>query len=90
MTTVELASLAELEPALARERFDVARVFISYGACAQTGPEPCRLPLVAYTVHTVTSLRLSERLRESELMAESPCLRGCWADENNVWSARSQ
>jgi para-aminobenzoate synthetase component 1 len=48
--TVELASLAELEPALAQERFDVARVFISYGACAPTGPEPCRLPLVAYTL----------------------------------------
>ena len=29
VTTVELASLAELEPALARERFDVARVFVS-------------------------------------------------------------
>ena len=50
MTTVELASLAELEPALARERFEVARVFVSYGACAPTGPEPCRLPLVAYTL----------------------------------------
>ena len=48
--TVELASLAELEPALARERFEVARVFVSYGACAPTGPEPCRLPLVAYTL----------------------------------------
>jgi len=48
--TVELASLAELEPALARERFDVARVFVSYGACAPTGPESCRLPLVAYTL----------------------------------------
>ena len=49
-STVELASLAELEPALARERFDVARVFVSYGACAPTGPEPCRLPPVAYTL----------------------------------------
>ena len=48
--TVELASLAELEPALARERFEVARVFVSYGACAPTRPEPCRLPLVAYTL----------------------------------------
>jgi len=48
--TVELASLAELEPALARERFEVARVFVSYGACAPTGPEPCRLPPVAYTL----------------------------------------
>jgi para-aminobenzoate synthetase component 1 len=50
VVTVELAALAELEPALARERFDVARVFISYGACAPTGPEPCRLPPVAYTL----------------------------------------
>jgi para-aminobenzoate synthetase component 1 len=50
VTTVELASLAELEPALAREQFEVARVFISYGASAPTGPEPCRLPLVAYTL----------------------------------------
>ena len=50
MTTVELASLAELEPALARERFEVARIFVSYGACAPTGPEPCRLPRVAYTL----------------------------------------
>ena len=40
----------ELEPALADERFDVARVFISYGASAPTGPEPCRLPPVAYTL----------------------------------------
>jgi para-aminobenzoate synthetase component I len=48
--TVELASLAELEPALARERFEVARVFVSYGACAPTGAEPCRLPPVAYTL----------------------------------------
>jgi para-aminobenzoate synthetase component 1 len=48
--TVELASLAELEPALARERFEVARVFVSYGASAPTGPEPCPLPPVAYTL----------------------------------------
>jgi para-aminobenzoate synthetase component 1 len=50
VTTVELASLAELEPALARESFEVARVFVSYGACAPTGSEPCRLPAVAYTL----------------------------------------
>ena len=48
--TVELASLAELEPALAREEFEEARVFVSYGACAPTGPEPCRLPPVAYSL----------------------------------------
>jgi para-aminobenzoate synthetase component 1 len=48
--TVELASLAELEPALAREQFEVARVFVSYGATAPTGPEPCRLPPVAYSL----------------------------------------
>jgi para-aminobenzoate synthetase component I len=48
--TVELGSLAELEPALAREEFDVARVFISYGACAPSAPEPCRLPKVAYSL----------------------------------------
>jgi para-aminobenzoate synthetase component I len=48
--TVELASLAELEPALAREEFDVARVFIGYGACAPSAPEACRLPKVAYSL----------------------------------------
>jgi para-aminobenzoate synthetase component 1 len=48
--TVELGSLAELEPALAREDFDVARVFVGYGACAPSAPEPCRLPRVAYSL----------------------------------------
>src|SRR3954449_5934800 len=48
--TIELASLAELEPALARGRVEVARGFVSYGAWSPTGPEPCRLPLVAYTL----------------------------------------
>lgn len=48
--TVELDSLAELEPALAAEEFDVARVFIAYGASAPSAPEPCRLPTVAYSL----------------------------------------
>ena len=48
--TVELSSLAELEPALAREEFDVARVFIGYGACAPSAPEVCRLPKLAYSL----------------------------------------
>src|SRR6476469_3843100 len=47
---VELASLEELEPALAREEFDVARVFIGYGASAPSAPEPIRLPKVAYSL----------------------------------------
>ena len=46
----ELASLEELEPALAREEFDIARVFIGYGASAPSAPEPCRLPAVAYSL----------------------------------------
>jgi para-aminobenzoate synthetase component 1 len=48
--TVELDSLAELEPALAAEEFDVARVFVSYGATAPSAPEPCRLPKIAYSL----------------------------------------
>src|SRR5487761_1068791 len=48
--TVELASLAELEPALAAEAFDVAYVYVGYGACAPSAPEPCELPKVAYSV----------------------------------------
>jgi para-aminobenzoate synthetase component 1 len=48
--TVELASLEELEPALARETFDVARVFVGYGASAPSAPEPCPLPKVAYSL----------------------------------------
>jgi para-aminobenzoate synthetase component 1 len=48
--TVELGSLAELEPALAEESFEVARVFVGYGASAPSAPEPCRLPKVAYSL----------------------------------------
>jgi para-aminobenzoate synthetase component I len=48
--TVELGSLAELEPALAAEEFEVARVFVGYGATAPSAPEPCRLPKVAYSL----------------------------------------
>jgi para-aminobenzoate synthetase component 1 len=48
--TVELGSLEELEPALAKEEFDVARVFIGYGASAPSTAEPCRLPKVAYSL----------------------------------------
>jgi para-aminobenzoate synthetase component I len=48
--TVELDSLAELEPALAAEEFDVARIFIGYGASAPSAPEPCALPAVAYSL----------------------------------------
>ena len=48
--TIELGSLAELEPALAKEEFEVARVFVGYGACAPSAPEPCPLPKVAYSL----------------------------------------
>jgi para-aminobenzoate synthetase component I len=48
--TVELGSLAELEPALAEEEFEVARVFVGYGASAPSAPEPCHLPKVAYSL----------------------------------------
>ncbi len=48
--TVELDALEQLEPALAAEEFDVARVFVSYGATAPSAPEPCRLPKVAYSL----------------------------------------
>ena len=48
--TVELGALEDLEPALAREEFEVARVFIGYGATAPSAPEPCRLPRVAYSL----------------------------------------
>jgi para-aminobenzoate synthetase component 1 len=47
--TIELDSVAELETALVGER-DSARVYIGYGACAPSAPEPCVLPRVAYTV----------------------------------------
>jgi para-aminobenzoate synthetase component 1 len=50
--TVELASPAELEEALAAEEFDVARVFIAYGASAPSKADPCTLPKVAYTLDT--------------------------------------
>jgi para-aminobenzoate synthetase component I len=48
--TVELDFVGELEPALAAEEFEVARVYIGYGACAPSAPEPCRLPAVAYSL----------------------------------------
>jgi para-aminobenzoate synthetase component 1 len=50
LVTVELDSIGELEPALADEEFEVARVYIGYGACAPSAPEPCRLPAVAYSL----------------------------------------
>jgi len=62
--TVELGSLAELEPALRADGFfdsddRVARVYIGYratDALRRSGraapPEPCRLPAVAYTYET--------------------------------------
>jgi para-aminobenzoate synthetase component I len=62
--TVELAALAELEPALAREEFDVARVFIGYDACAPSAPAPCRLPKVAYSLDRPTALSNSFRTGE--------------------------
>ncbi len=74
--TVELDSLAELEPALAADGFfaredAVARVFIGYrasDALRRSGtpapPEPCRLPAVAYTLEparrTVGSYEIGE------------------------------
>jgi para-aminobenzoate synthetase component 1 len=62
--TVELDSLEELEPALAREEFDVARVYVGYGACAPSAPEPCRLPKVAYSLEPPTSSTGSFRTGE--------------------------
>jgi para-aminobenzoate synthetase component I len=59
--TVELDSLADLEPALAADGFfaredAVARIYVGYRAsdalrrsAAPAPPEPCRLPAVAYT-----------------------------------------
>lgn len=47
---VELESVAELEPALAREEFGVARVYVGYAAAAPSAAEPCRLPKVAYAL----------------------------------------
>jgi para-aminobenzoate synthetase component 1 len=46
--TVELESVQELEAALADARAP-ARVYVGYGACAPSAPEPCRLPRVACT-----------------------------------------
>ena len=38
-------TVGELEAALAAEQpFEVARVFISYGATARSAPEACALP----------------------------------------------
>lgn len=62
--TVDLASLEDLEPALAREEFDVARVFVGYGASAPSAPEPCRLPAVAYSLDPPTAARGSFRTGE--------------------------
>jgi para-aminobenzoate synthetase component 1 len=53
--TVELGSLAELEPALADEEFEVARVFVGYSASAPSAPEPCRVPKVAYSLEPPAS-----------------------------------
>jgi para-aminobenzoate synthetase component 1 len=47
---VELTSLDELEPALAAEQFDVARVYVGYGATAPGKPDPCALPRLAYSL----------------------------------------
>jgi len=47
--TVELDSIAQLDAALAGAPAP-ARVYIGYGACAPSAPEPCRLPRVAYTL----------------------------------------
>ena len=63
--TVELASLGELEPALAREGFfqrdDVfAHVYVGYRAsdalrrlALPAPPEPCPLPAVAYSIERI-------------------------------------
>jgi para-aminobenzoate synthetase component 1 len=68
---VELSSVAELEPALAREQFDVARVYVSYGASAPHKPDPCPLPAVAYTL-------------DPPRAAEAPYAIGDWL---TTWSA---
>jgi len=46
--TLELASPAELEDALAGAD-ETARVYIGYGATAPSAPEPCALPKIALT-----------------------------------------
>jgi para-aminobenzoate synthetase component 1 len=45
--------IRELEAALARERFEVADVFVSYGAVAPGAAEPLELPCVAYALDPV-------------------------------------
>ena len=55
--TVELGSVADLEAALAAEEFDVARVYIGYGACAPSKPDPCALPTVAYSLDPPSAAR---------------------------------
>jgi para-aminobenzoate synthetase component I len=62
--TVELGSLEELEPALAGEEFEVARVFVGYGACAPSAPEPCPLPKVAYSLEPPAAPTGSFRIGE--------------------------
>jgi len=54
--TVELASPAELEPALAAEEFDVARVYVAYSATAPAKPDPCPLPAVAYSLEPAAAV----------------------------------
>jgi hypothetical protein len=63
--TVELGSLADLEPALAAEGFFeregvFAHVYVGYRASdalrrgsAPAPPEPCALPVVAYSIEPV-------------------------------------
>jgi para-aminobenzoate synthetase component 1 len=64
--TVELDSIADLEPALAVEEFDVARVYIGYGASAPSAPEPCSLPRVAYSLDPALLARGSFAVGEWE------------------------
>jgi para-aminobenzoate synthetase component I len=74
--TVELASLAELEPALAADGFfddadAVARVYVGYAATdtlrrsgAPAPPEPCVLPPVAYSLEPPRSAAASFEVGE--------------------------
>ena len=71
--TVELAALADLEPALAADGFFgrddvVARVYVGYRASdtlrrteAPPPPEPCSLPAVAYSIEPVQRTTTSPR-----------------------------
>jgi para-aminobenzoate synthetase component 1 len=71
--TVELAALADLEPALAADGFFgrddvVARVYVGYRASdtlrrteAPAPPEPCSLPAVAYSIEPVQRTTTSAR-----------------------------